>query len=56
MQHEVAPIAVRPWTLNGMSKRMIVSHYENNYGLPGRTLNAVRAEIAALGRPVGCVR
>jgi Fe-Mn family superoxide dismutase len=34
MQQEISPMAVRPWTLNGISKRMIVSHYENNYGGP----------------------
>jgi superoxide dismutase, Fe-Mn family len=32
MRHEISPIPVRPWTLNGMSERLIVSHYENNYG------------------------
>jgi len=48
MNQEIAPIAVRPWTLNGMSERLIVSHYENNYGGAVRTLNAVRAELAAL--------
>jgi superoxide dismutase, Fe-Mn family len=48
MQQEITPIAVRPWTLNGISERMIVSHYENNYGGAVRTLNAVRSELAAL--------
>ena len=48
MAKEIAPIAVRPWTLNGISERMIVSHYENNYGGAVRTLNAVRRELAAL--------
>src|SRR5437899_11208500 len=48
MQQEITPIAVRPWTLNGISERMIVSHYENNYGEAVRTLNAVRAELEAL--------
>jgi superoxide dismutase, Fe-Mn family len=47
MRTEISPIAVRPWTLNGISERMIVSHYENNYGAAVRTLNAVRREIAA---------
>jgi hypothetical protein len=32
MLAEISPIAVRPWTLNGISERMLVSHYENNYG------------------------
>jgi superoxide dismutase, Fe-Mn family len=48
MKLEIAPITVRPWTLNGISERMIVSHYESNYGESLRTLNAVRAELAAL--------
>ena len=48
MNQPIAPIQVRPWTLNGMSERLIVSHYENNYGGAVRTLNAVRAELAAL--------
>ncbi len=46
MHQEIIPIPVRPWTLNGISERMIVSHYENNYGGAVRTLNAVRAELA----------
>ena len=25
MQHEITPIPVRPWTLNGLSERLIVS-------------------------------
>src|SRR2546428_1500478 len=48
MTQEISPIQVRPWTLNGISERMLVSHYENNYGGAVRTLNAVRAELAAL--------
>src|SRR5262245_31541513 len=44
----ISPIAVRPWTLNGISERMLVSHYENDYGTAVRTLNAVRGELAAL--------
>src|SRR5439155_24954771 len=48
MDQQIAPIAVRPWILNGMSERLIVSHYENNYGGAVRTLNAVRRELAAL--------
>ncbi len=48
MQQEITPIAVRPWILNGISERLIVSHYENHYGDAVRTLNAIRAELAAL--------
>jgi hypothetical protein len=48
MKQEISPIPVRPWTLNGISERLIVSHYENNSGAAVRTLNAVRSELAAL--------
>src|SRR5438477_1194823 len=48
MMQEISPIGVRPWTLNGISERMLVSHYENNYGGAVRTLNAVRRELAGM--------
>ncbi|HEY3064746.1 MAG TPA: Fe-Mn family superoxide dismutase [Methylomirabilota bacterium] len=48
MNEQITPIPVRPWTLNGLSERLIVSHYENNYGGAVRTLNAVRRELAGL--------
>ena len=48
MSKPIAPIPVRPWTLNGISERMLVSHYENNYGPAVRTLNAIRGELAEL--------
>ncbi len=53
-RQEITPIPVRPWTLNGISERMIVIHYENDYGSAVRTLNTVRSELAALdaGTPV----
>src|SRR5262245_66441486 len=48
MQQPIAPMPCRPWTLNGISERLIVSHYENNYGTAVRTVNAIRADLAAL--------
>jgi superoxide dismutase, Fe-Mn family len=48
IQNEIAPIAVRPSTLSGISEQMVVSHYENNYGNAVRTLNAVRRDLSAL--------
>ena len=48
MHQDITPIAVRPWTLNGISERMIVSHYENHYGDAVRALNAVSGELAAV--------
>src|SRR5262245_58162007 len=48
MLQQIAPIAVRPSLLNGLSEQMVVSHYEDNYGNAVRALNAVRRELAAL--------
>src|SRR3954462_14045881 len=48
MQYHVAPIFCRPWTLNGISPRLIESHYEHNYGDTVARLNAITDELAAL--------
>ncbi len=48
MQYHLAPLFCRPWTLNGITPRLIESHYEGNYGNALRRLNAVSAELEAL--------
>ena len=48
MSFRVAPLYCRPWTLNGISPRLIESHYEYNYGSAITRLNAVTAELAAI--------
>jgi len=48
LHHPIAPIPCKPWTLNGLPDRLIVSHYENIYGAAVRSLNAVRDRLAAL--------
>jgi Fe-Mn family superoxide dismutase len=48
MQRRIAPIPCKPWTLNGLSDRLIVSHYENNYGRAVRLLNSIRSRLAEL--------
>ena len=48
MNYSIAPLFCRPWTLNGISARLIESHYENNYGSAVRRLNALASEIQAL--------
>src|SRR5262245_27871773 len=42
------PAFCRPWTLLGMTPRLIESHYEGNYGGTLRRLNAIAGELAAL--------
>jgi len=49
----LSPVAIRPFLLkpqwmNGLSERLLVSHYENNYGGALRRLNAIRARLAGL--------
>src|SRR3979411_3556807 len=45
MRYHLAPLYCRPWTLNGISPRLIESHYENNYGAALNRLNAISEEI-----------
>lgn len=48
MAQHVAPIACKPWALNGISERLIVRHYEDDYGAAVRSLNAIRDALGAL--------
>jgi Fe-Mn family superoxide dismutase len=48
MRYAIAPIGCRPWLLNGLSDRLIVSHYENNYGGAVRRLNTITERLASL--------
>src|SRR6266542_4397955 len=47
MQYHLAPLYCRPWTLNGITPRLIESHYETNYGDALRRLNMVAQELEA---------
>ena len=48
MRYNIAPLYCRPWTLNGITPRLIESHYENNYGGALNRLNAIAEELARL--------
>ena len=48
MKYKIAPLFCRPWTLNGISARLIESHYENNYGGALHRLNFLTEELEAL--------
>jgi Fe-Mn family superoxide dismutase len=48
MRYHLAPLFCRPWTLNGISPRLIESHYENNYGAALNRLNNISEEIEQL--------
>jgi superoxide dismutase, Fe-Mn family len=44
----VRPLLLKPQWMNGLSERLLVSHYVNNYGGALRRLNAIRARLASL--------
>jgi superoxide dismutase, Fe-Mn family len=48
MSYAVCPLPFKPPRLNGLSEKLLASHYENNYGGAVRRLNAIDGELAAL--------
>ena len=48
MRYQLKQIHCRPWTLSGLSLKLIESHYENNYGGALRRLNAITDQLASL--------
>src|SRR4030081_390164 len=48
-RYQVKQIHCRPWLLNGLSTKLIESHYENNYGGALRRLNAITQQLESLG-------
>jgi len=48
MAYAMKPLACDPTRIKGMSERLIVSHYENNYGGAVNRLNAITAQLADL--------
>lgn len=48
MRYHLKQIYCRPWTLSGMSLKLMESHYENNYGGALRRLNAVTEQLESL--------
>lgn len=44
----IRPLLLKPQRMNGLSERLLISHYENNYGGALRRLNAIRARLAGL--------
>jgi superoxide dismutase, Fe-Mn family len=44
----IQPLLLKPQWMNGLSERLLVSHYENNYGGALRRLNAIRAHLRSL--------
>jgi len=48
MAYEVLPLPFKPHRLEGPSDRLLVSHYENNYGGAVKRLNLIEEKLAEL--------
>jgi Fe-Mn family superoxide dismutase len=48
MPHQIVPLPFKPPRLDGLSERLLASHYENNYGGAVRRLNAIEARLQDL--------
>lgn len=48
MPYELKPLSCIPGAITGMSEKIIVSHYENNYGGAVKRLNAIEQKLAEL--------
>src|SRR5260370_19988112 len=48
MPYSVKPLGCDPARVKGMSERLIISHYENNYGGAVKRLNLIEEKFAEL--------
>jgi Fe-Mn family superoxide dismutase len=48
MAHNIRPLPFKPGGFQGLSERLLTSHYENNYGGAVRRLQAIERRVAAL--------
>ncbi len=48
MSYEMKPLGCDPARLRGLSEKLIVSHYENNYGGAVKRMKAITAQLAEL--------
>ncbi len=49
--YQIKPIPFDPSHIKGMSEKILISHYENNYAGAVKRLNAIDAELASLDWP-----
>src|SRR5215207_6874771 len=48
MPYSMKPLTCDPARVKGMSERLIISHYENNYGGAVKRLNVIEEQLAGL--------
>jgi Fe-Mn family superoxide dismutase len=51
MPYDIKPLSCNPGAIAGMSEKIIVSHWENNYSGAVKRLNAIEAQLAGLDWP-----
>jgi Fe-Mn family superoxide dismutase len=51
MPYQKKPLSCDPAKIKGMSERLIISHYENNYGGAVQRLNLIDEQLAELDYP-----
>jgi superoxide dismutase len=54
MTYQMKPLGCDPSRLTRLSEKLIVSHYENNYGGAVKRLNAITEQLASLD-PAGAM-
>ena len=47
MSYTIKPLSCEPTKLKGLSEKLIVSHYDNNYGGAVKRLNAITTQLAS---------
>src|SRR5215467_12015167 len=48
MTYQIKPLSCDPARIKGLSERLIISHYENNYGGAVKRLNLIDEQLAQL--------
>src|SRR5437867_1970470 len=48
MPYDIKPLSCDPKKLKGLSEKLIVSHWENNYGGAVKRLNAIATQLGSL--------
>ena len=48
MPYDIKPLSCDPKKLKGLSEKLVVSHWENNYGGAVKRLNAITSQLASL--------
>src|SRR6202047_3154411 len=51
MTYDIKPLSFDPKAIKGLSEKLLVSHYENNYSGAVKRLNTITAQLAEMDFP-----